>query len=191
MRLVFRTAAVVAATAAFACAVLSGGVADATTLSGAQSTFLASASRAARLSQATYGVPASVTVAQAILESGWGRSALSRTANNYFGMTCGRRGAGPIAIGCRAGADRHCDANGCRPSTARFRVYASAADSFRDHGLLFVNMPRYATAYLHRTDPDRFAVELHRAGYATDPQYAARLTAIMKKYDLYRLNRAD
>jgi len=190
MRLVFRTATVVAATAAFACAVLTGGVALATTLSGAQSAFLDTASRAALQSQARYGIPASVTVAQAILESGWGRSALARNANNFFGMTCGRRGAGSVAIGCRTGADRHCDAKGCRPSTARFRVYASMADSFRDHGLLFVNMPRYTTAYLNRADPDRFAVELHRAGYATDPKYAGRLTAIMAKYDLYRLDRA-
>jgi flagellar protein FlgJ len=157
-------------------------------LTARQSAFLTEVVGPARTSQRRYGVPASVVIAQAILETGWGDSTLSRTASNYFGMACAGGRPGPIAIGCQTGPDRACDQQGCRKVTAEFRVYRSAADSFRDHGRLYATKPRYARAYANRRNANRFVVEMHRAGYATDPQYGQMLTRIMVKYNLYRYN---
>jgi flagellum-specific peptidoglycan hydrolase FlgJ len=157
-------------------------------LTDAQESFLTEATALARANQRRFGVPASVTIAQAILESGWGRSALVRTANNYFGMTCAHDDHGPVAAGCRPGTDRVCDRTGCRASVANFRAYRSIRESFTDHGRQFVVSPRYATAYAHRADPNRFVAEIHRAGYATDPRYTSLIRKIMKKYNLYRNN---
>lgn len=150
-------------------------------LSADQRSFLAAATAAARASQRRYGIPASVVVAQAVLESGWGRSDLSRSARNYFGMTCGS-GAGPIATGCRNGPDRVCDRAGCRSTTHSFRVYRSMWDSFADHGRLLSTNPRYRGAYAARGRPTTFIRRMARAGYATDPDYANKLITIMRKY---------
>ncbi|MER7008167.1 sporangiospore maturation cell wall hydrolase GsmA, partial [Dactylosporangium sp. NPDC000555] len=147
--------------------------------------FIAASVPGAQQSRREHGVPASVTIAQAILESGWGRSALSTFDRNFFGMKC--NGQGSYAIGCRTHSTSECTPAGqCFPTTASFRVYASAADSFRDHGATLATNPRYSTAFAYRDDPDRFVAEMHRAGYATDPQYTVKLTGIMAKYDLYR-----
>jgi flagellar protein FlgJ len=148
--------------------------------------FLRDTVAAARASQRRFGVPASVVTAQAILETGWGTSALARTAHNHFGMTCRDGRPGPYAMGCQDSPDRYCDDDGCRAGTASFRVYRSTADSFRDHGHQLATAERYAEAYAHRDDPDRFVLEMHRAGYATDPRYADSLKKIMRKFDLYR-----
>jgi flagellar protein FlgJ len=158
-------------------------------LSAEQAAFLADVTALARRSQRRYGVPASVTIAQAILESGWGRSTLVRTAHNYFGMTCVRGDNGPFTADCRTGPDRVCDSRGCRSTTANFRTYRSVSDSFADHGRLFASNPRYARAYAHRGDANRFVAEVHRAGYATDPSYPRQLRKIMTRYNLYRYNR--
>jgi flagellar protein FlgJ len=195
MRVVHRIAALVLAVCGLTAvpAVVGPSVADAVpggypALTAKQAAFLNTVVEPARSSQRTYGVPASATVAQAILETGWGGSRLARTANNYFGMTCGAWPPGTIATGCREGPDRFCDRTGCRAGTARFRVYRSMGDSFRDHGLRLATVPRYAVAYGQRGNPDRFVVEIHRAGYATDPAYARTLIRIMVKYHLYRYN---
>jgi flagellar protein FlgJ len=194
MRVLHRTAALVLAAAGVLAAVCvapaaRAAPAPAPALTAAQAAFLAAVIAPARASQRRYGVPASAIIAQAILETGWGGSALARTANNYFGMTCQGGRPGAIAAGCRQGPDRHCDSRGCRAGTATFRVYRSVGDSFRDHGRQLATMRRYATAYAARRDPNRFVAEMHRAGYATDPRYVGSITRIMVKYDLYRYNR--
>ena len=92
-----------------------------------------------------YGVPASVTIAQAILESGWGGSELATRANNYFGIKCAAV-ASPHQIGCIDKATwEHLNGNDVTV-TASFRRYASMRDSFLDHGL-FLTKPRYAAAF--------------------------------------------
>ena len=140
---------------------------------------------AARASQQATGVPASVTLAQAILETGWGDSALAREDHNYFGMKC-FGSPGRYAIGCRDYATFECSPiGGCFDVEATFRAYDNPRDSYRDHGELLSQWPRYAAAMEHRDDPDRFARELQDAGYATDPQYADKLIGIMEKYGLY------
>jgi flagellum-specific peptidoglycan hydrolase FlgJ len=158
-------------------------------LTAQQKEFLGTVAAAARTSQRRYGVPASVVIAQAVLETGWGTSELARTARNYFGMTCGPNGGGPIATGCFVGTDRVCDRNGCWPSAASFRVYRTMADSFADHGRQLKTNRRYKSAYKARSKPATFVKRMARAGYATDPGYAQRVIAIMNKYKLSRYNR--
>jgi flagellar protein FlgJ len=151
--------------------------------------FIARAVPGARKGQRKYGVPASVTIAQAILESGWGRSALSSTDRNYFGIKC-FGGPGPVASGCHTYRTRECDKAGrCFTTSASFRTYARAADSFVDHGHFLRHNSRYRPAFRHSDKPDEFARQIWKAGYATDPKYVAKLTGLMKTYRLYRYDR--
>lgn len=147
-----------------------------------QAHFILTAAEAARASQRVTGVPASVTIAQAILESAWGGSKLASDGNNYFGIKARDRGgtAGVIwfdtweVIGGRNVIQHE-----------PFRAYSSAADSFIDHGRFFLENARYAAALAARDDPRQFAREINRAGYATDPNYAPKLIALMDRFDLY------
>ena len=152
--------------------------------------FISTAGESAQPSQAEYGVPASVTVAQAILESGWGESGLAVEASNYFGMKCHDRDPGPIATGCVKKATKECDKKGCHATKAYFREYDSMADSYRDHGSYLRENSRYAKAFDHTDDADRFIREEHKAGYATDPKYTDKIVSLMNQYDLYRFNDA-
>ena len=117
-----------------------------------QQTFVDSSGAAAKPSQQQYGVPPSVTVAQAILESNWGTSDLAVHDHNYFGMKCKDGDAGGLSPpGALPILTRECD-GGCHDATASFRTYAAVADSFRDHGDFLRNSPRYAAAFNYPTD---------------------------------------
>lgn len=153
--------------------------------------FFARVEGPARKSASDTRVPASVTVAQAILESGWGRSWLTRQDHSYFGMKC-FGDPGRIAIGCSNYATSECDKKkGCYATRAAFRAYRSLKESFADHGKQLATLPRYATAMRYTSDPDRFVREIHKAGYATSPTYAENLLKLMRQYDLYRYDRAS
>jgi uncharacterized protein YraI len=159
------------------------------TIPAANSTeFLRRVGEPARAGFRTYRVPASVTIAQAILESGWGRSGLTRRDHSYFGIKCFGT-PGTIAVGCRSYATHECDGNRCYPTTAQFRAYRDATGSFADHGNFLKVNSRYKNAFRYSTDPDQFAREIHRAGYATSPTYANDLIALMKQYNLYRYDK--
>lgn len=148
--------------------------------------FIDAHASAAQASDRATGVPASVTLAQAILETGWGRGVLAREDHNLFGMKC-FGSPGDHAIGCRDYATFECSpTGGCFDMNATFRAYANVADSYRDHGDLLSNWSRYATAMDHAGDPKRFAKEIHKAGYATDPKYSEKLIGIMDDYNLYQ-----
>ena len=134
-----------------------------------------------------FGVPASVIIAQAILESGWGRSSLTRDGNSYFGMKCFGT-PGRIATGCRPYKTTECGSAGCYGTSATFRVYNSAAESFRDHSNQYATLARYQPAFAHANNPDEFARAIHRAGYATSPTYAQNLINLMHTYNLYRFD---
>jgi flagellum-specific peptidoglycan hydrolase FlgJ len=148
-----------------------------------QEQFIASIAGAAVESADDSGVPASVTIAQAILESYWGSSRLAREANNFFGIKAQTRGgsAGSIwfdvweVIGGR----------NVMQSQA-FRAYKTIAESFVDHGRFLSENGRYGNAMRARSDAKQFAREVKRAGYATDPGYASKLIALMDRYNLYR-----
>jgi flagellum-specific peptidoglycan hydrolase FlgJ len=148
-----------------------------------QEQFIASIAEAAVESADNTGVPASVTIAQAILESYWGSSRLAREARNYFGIKAQTRAgsAGSVwfdvweVIGGRNVVQ-----------SQAFRAYDTVAESFTDHGRFFVENRRYAAAMAAREDPKQFAREINRAGYATDPTYASKLIGLMDRYNLYR-----
>lgn len=123
------------------------------------------------------GVSARALVAQAALETGWGRRLVGRgggvTSHNLFGIKAGASWAG-----AKMTAATHEYVDGVRRmERAAFRAYGSAADSFADYARL-LGSGRYAQARGTGDDTHRFASALQRAGYATDPSYANKITAI-------------
>jgi LysM repeat protein len=148
-----------------------------------QERFIASIAPAAVKSADQTGVPASVTIAQAILESYWGSSRLATDANNYFGIKAQPHGgpAGSVTFNVWEVLNgRNVMEN------QAFRAYNSMAESFVDHGLFLVQNPRYAGAMAVKSDARQFAVAINREGYATDPAYASKLIGLMDRYNLYR-----
>lgn len=119
-----------------------------------------------------YRIPASITLAQGLLESGAGRSELARKGNNHFGIKChGWQGAKTYFDD---------DARGeC------FRAYDNVYESYEDHSRFLVNGRRYSKLFsLRTTDYKGWARGLKAAGYATNPQYANKLIEIIRLYDL-------
>jgi flagellum-specific peptidoglycan hydrolase FlgJ len=158
--------------------------------------FIAAAGSPARSSELQTGVPASVTIAQAILESSWGQHHMG-AANNYFGVKAqtvkGQIIYGDIATGYvdRSTREHIKKTNKDVTITAHFRSYSDMESSFRDHGMFLRNNSRYHAAldaYAKTKDADEFARGLQKAGYATDPHYSELLISIMKKNDLYKYN---
>ena len=125
-----------------------------------------------------YGIPAPITLAQGILESGAGKSGLTRNSNNHFGIK---------AMGGWNGAVYH--AWDDEPQKSRFRVYSSAAESFRDHSLFLKNNGRYRSLFSKSVyDYRGWAIGLQKAGYATATNYAAALIGFIDSYRLYAIN---
>jgi flagellum-specific peptidoglycan hydrolase FlgJ len=150
----------------------------------AQRAFIEAAGAAAQASQRATGVPASVTVAQAILESDWGRSTIAG-ANNYFGI---KATSGPGPAGVVWANTREFIGGAWTTVQAPFRAYHSMDESFVDHGLFLLKNPRYAPAFQHSDDPATFARLIHQAGYATAPTYADSLISLMDRYALYQFD---
>lgn len=121
-----------------------------------------------------YGIPASITLAQGILESGYGNSPLAVKANNHFGIKChGWDGETFLKD------DDH--PNDC------FRKYDNAMESFVDHSLFLTSRARYNFLFdLKITDYKAWAKGLKTAGYATNPKYAQTLIHLIEKYKLYQ-----
>jgi hypothetical protein len=131
------------------------------------------------------GVPASVTVAQAILESDWGRSRLTRQGNNLFGIKS-LNGPGPAGVVTMATWE-HVNSSDVVVQ-APFKAYFTLEQSIDDHGSFFVVNHRYANALAVNKDPKAFAQAIQNDGYATDPSYATKLVRLMDKYNLYRFD---
>ena len=120
-----------------------------------------------------YHIPASITLAQGLLESGAGNGTLARKSNNHFGIKCGSDWRGKTV--------KHDDdaRNEC------FRVYKDPKDSYRDHSKFLAGKQRYAFLFdLKITDYKGWARGLKKAGYATNPRYAHQLIDIIERYDL-------
>jgi flagellum-specific peptidoglycan hydrolase FlgJ len=149
----------------------------------AQQAFISLVAPGALATQQRYGIPAAVTIAQAIDESGWGRSVLATADHNLFGI----KGAGPAGRDLLPTREHE---NGLWVTrTAPFRVYHSVAESIEDHGRLLATDPAYRHAMSSRGRPDAFATALTGV-YATDPDYGASLIALMRLYNLYRYDAA-
>jgi hypothetical protein len=147
--------------------------------------FIATVGSAAQVSQKVTGVPASVTVAQAILESDWGRSRLARQGNNLFGIKA-LSGPGPQGVVSLATWEH--TPGGDVIVQAPFKAYATLEQSIEDHGAFFIRNHRYAAALSVAGDARAFAQAIQDAGYATDPDYASKLVRLMDKYQLYRFD---
>lgn len=126
-----------------------------------------------------YGIPASIKLAQAILESGNGNSYLAREANNHFGIKCG-------GVWNGRSTNRPDDGpNDC------FRVYNNVEDSFRDHSQ-FLLRKRYEKLFaLKRDDYKGWAKGLKEAGYATNPRYPELLIDLIERYQLYKYDKKE
>jgi flagellar protein FlgJ len=130
---------------------------------------------AARRAEAATGIPAGFMVAQAAHESGWGRREILHAdgspSHNLFGIKAGAGWTGPVA---EVTTTEFVDGQP-RKLKARFRAYASHAESFADYARLMKDSPRYRDV-LGADNAQDFARGLQRAGYATDPAYADKLT---------------
>jgi flagellar protein FlgJ len=153
-----------------------------------QSDFLRQHQEAAKAAEAQTGIPATFMVAQAAHESGWGKHEIKNRdgsgSHNLFGIKAGPGWTGPVASVTTTEV-----INGePRKVTAKFRAYGSYAESFRDYAQLMKDNPRYAKVVAANNSADGFAHGLQRAGYATDPAYAAKLTRVINT--TLRLQRA-
>jgi hypothetical protein len=126
-----------------------------------------------------YGIPASITLAQGLLESGNGNSTLAREANNHFGIKCTSEWKGKTILQDDDAKDD------C------FRVYKDPEESFRDHSE-FLKRSRYAFLFqLDKNDFHGWANGLKQAGYATNPKYPELLISLIERYQLDNFDRKE
>lgn len=126
------------------------------------------------------GIPASITLAQGMLESDYGNSPLAKYAKNHFGIKCHKGWEGPSFI------QDDDEANEC------FRKYYSEYDSYRDHSEFLMTRDRYAFLFkLKPTDYKGWAHGLKKAGYATNPKYAFLLIKIIEANNLHQYDKMD
>lgn len=130
----------------------------------------------AQKQQKEFSIPASITLAQGLLESGAGQSSFSKASNNHFGIKCTDWKGDKVY--------KDDDAIGeC------FRKYDHVLDSYEDHSLFLKNRRRYAFLFdLKPTDYEGWAFGLKKAGYATDPVYAFKLISIIENYNLHQFD---
>ncbi|HEX4236244.1 MAG TPA: flagellar assembly peptidoglycan hydrolase FlgJ [Caldimonas sp.] len=160
--------------------------APAPALSQRQIDFVRTHQDAARAAESLSGIPAAFTVAQAAHESGWGQREIKNAdgspSHNLFGIKAGAGWSGPVAEITTT------EWVGGEPQkvTAKFRAYASYADAFRDYATMMKQSPRYAGAVAQAAQAPAsaasgqgFASALQRAGYATDPGYADKLSRLI------------
>ena len=125
-----------------------------------------------------YDIPASITLAQGLLESGAGMSELARKGNNHFGIKCHDWG----------GATTYHDDD---EEQECFRKYRDVYESYEDHSRFLVRQPRYRSLFrLKRTDYKGWARGLKKCGYATSPTYANKLIGIIELYKLHKYDKA-
>lgn len=123
----------------------------------------------------TYGIPASIILAQGILESGAGRGELAKSSNNHFGIKCHTGWTGET-VHHDDDADQEC-----------FRKYKDPSESYKDHALFLTSRSRYASLFeLEKDDYEAWARGLRKAGYATDPKYPEKLIGYIERYNLHQ-----
>ncbi|AWA28736.1 hemagglutinin [Flavobacterium magnum] len=123
----------------------------------------------------SYGIPASIILAQGILESGAGKGDLAVSANNHFGIKCHADWTGE-SVRHDDDSDQEC-----------FRKYKDPAESYRDHALFLTTRSRYSGLFkLPKGDYEAWARGLRAAGYATDPRYPEKLISYIERYNLHQ-----
>jgi flagellar protein FlgJ len=141
--------------------------------------FVQQHSRAAEAASAETGIPAQFMLAQAALETGWGRREIigrdGSNSHNLFGIKAGADWKGPTVDVTTT----EYVAGQPRRMVQTFRAYASEAESFADYARLMKGSPRYAQVVAKATDARQFAMGLQQAGYATDPAYADKLGKVI------------
>jgi LysM repeat protein len=126
-----------------------------------------------------FGIPASITLAQGIIESGSGNSSLAKYANNHFGIKCTSDWKGK---GYFKEDDKVDDC---------FRVYKDASESYKDHSE-FLKRKRYSFLFeLDKNDYKNWALGLKQAGYATNPKYPDLLISVIDRYQLYQYDQQE
>ena len=142
--------------------------------------FIAAIASAAQESAAITGIPASFTIAQAALESGWGASDLTTKAYNLFGIKADSAWKGSVItlptkefIGGKWIIQQ-----------AKWRKYAGWLDSINDHAKFLIMNPRYRLAFTGKRTGEDFAQMVQSCGYATDPTYCVKVGAIIRQHKL-------
>jgi len=149
--------------------------------------FIALIAAGAQESMRSTGVPASFTIAQAALESAWGESGLVKSAMNLFGVKADKSWKGPtVTLPTR-------EYIGGKWVTvpALWRKYSSWAECLTDHAKFFIVNKRYAPAFQHTDNAERFAIAIADARYATDPQYAAKVIAVIRSNNLITFDKLE
>lgn len=147
-----------------------------------KATFIENYAPLAILEMEEYGIPASIKLAQAAIETNWGTSPLAKKANNYFGIKCKENWPGDTF--------QHIDDDKDRKGNlvhSCFRAYPDIPTSFKDHSYFLANRIYYKNLFkLAKDDYIGWAKGLKKAGYATDPDYHVKLINLIEQFDLYK-----
>jgi flagellum-specific peptidoglycan hydrolase FlgJ len=164
------------------------GPASASAPSVEQARFIKRIGGVAQRFQTAVGLPPSVVTAMAINETGWGSSELSRRANNYFGIKAdaGEGTAGRVRYDTREVVDGRVVV-----VQANFRAYRSLEESVQDLGAFLHANSRYDAVWPRAANPHASALALAEAGYATDPEWAAKLIVLINGYGLEALDNSS
>jgi len=139
--------------------------------------YIANFNEIAKQNMKSHGVPASITLAQGILESGAGKGKLALAANNHFGIKCHKGWTGD-SVKHDDDAEQEC-----------FRKYEQPQESYKDHSLFLTSRLRYATLFvLDKGDYQGWAKGLKAAGYATDVKYPDKLIGLIERFELYKFD---
>ncbi len=137
--------------------------------------YVASFHEIAKNNMKMHGIPASIILAQGILESGAGKGKLAQSANNHFGIKCHTGWTGD-SVKHDDDAEQEC-----------FRKYTQPSESYKDHSLFLTSRSRYATLFkLDKGDYQSWARGLKAAGYATDVKYPDKLIGLIERFELYK-----
>ncbi len=140
--------------------------------------YIATFGKDAVIEMEKYNIPASITLAQGLLESGAGYGSLARKANNHFGIKCHKAWRGEVM---------YKDDDSLQEC---FRKYKHPKYSYRDHSLFLSERQRYMFLFnLERSDYKGWARGLKKAGYATDPKYPVKLISLIERYNLTRFDK--
>ena len=137
--------------------------------------YVANFKEIAKNNMKTHGIPASIILAQGILESGAGKGRLAQSANNHFGIKCHKGWTGD-SVKHDDDAEQEC-----------FRKYAQPSESYKDHSIFLTTRTRYANLFkLDKGDYQSWARGLKAAGYATDVKYPDKLIGLIERFELYK-----